>query len=814
MEQSGHDVFVSFSFADQAIAEYVVNQLLNQYHISCWICTSEILAGEHYKEVIVDAITASKIVLFIQSAHSIGSKEVPKEISLALDKNKIVIPFVIDQAELVGDLEYDLLVVHRVDATRPTMDERIEELSRQIYAVLNKYGQETQNAWNGHFRGFSLLSTVSVVPKKVFCGRDGVLDEISERFKNGENVQFLYGVGGIGKTQIAKQYVKRHQNEYNTVVFATYNGSIKNMVIAESPFALEPELVRYTMSDGTKESDDAFFQRKLEKIKKIADEKTLIVIDNFDVEQDENLVDLISGRYHLLITTRTDFSRHYPTVKIDVLESMEDLKDVFMQNYDGYDVEEDDPNLEALIELVNRHTYTVELLAQHMENSGQTPEEMLAALKREGICSLSEEVMGEDMKKAAAYENLLKMFKLFSLSEEERQILRYLSLMPTEGVNVRDFRTWANLDSTKLIKELETKSWLGKNTEGIALHPIIKEVVKHEIPATEENCAEFLARLTDSIEDKKTWPMKKSEKDRYAVIVREVMKQFDQVTDATAMFYYCVQSLFSYAVDPEAAETLAVRIYEFFRETKGEHSFEAARSAFKIGWLYSFNSHLKDACKNSLHWLKIADEIFEKTTLVDSTAKSRHTMTKNDLAKQYLVRYWETGDTNDYEMAKEFACAAIDHAAKSFTVGEYHYAHLAGAQMQLAEILIDGKRYDESLEYLDRAYEILVSMFDENNVDVMRIYFLRACALYKLGSFEEAKAYTKKGYEGYKSYFGENHPRMVQYLDLCGDCCVALGEPAEALENYERAKKSAENIYAPGAKQIAEITEKIAGLKG
>ena len=59
------------------------------------------------------------------------------------------------------------------------------------------------------------------------------------------------------------------------------------------------------------------------------------------------------------------------------------------------------------------------------------------------------------MKKQTAYENLLKMFKLFSLSDEERKVLMYLSFMPVEGVNVRNFRLWADLDSAKIIKDLE-----------------------------------------------------------------------------------------------------------------------------------------------------------------------------------------------------------------------------------------------------------------------------------------------------------------------------------------------------------------------
>jgi len=811
MEHTQHDVFVSFSFKDQKDSEYVVNQLLNKYNIPCWICTSEILAGEHYKSVIVDAIKTAKLVLFIQSENSIKSEEVPKEIAVALDNGKTVIPFVLDETELIGDLEYDLLAVHRVDATKPTMDERIEELSRQIYAVIDKNNKN--GAWQRNFRQSKLLSTATITPKKIFLGRDDVLTEIDQRFKSGENVQFLYGIGGIGKTQIAKQYARRHKNDYDTIVYATYNENLKNTIISETAFALEPEMARFTMSDGSQESDDDFFKRKLDKIKKISDSKTLIVIDNFDTVSDENLEEFVSGDYHVLVTTRNDFSRLFTTVKIDAIQSMEQLKEIFMQNYDGYDVEDDDPHLEELIELVNRHTYTVELLAQHMENSGQTTKEMLDALKREGILSLSEEVMSENMKKQTAYENLLKMFKLFSLTEEERNVLMYLSLMPIEGVNVRNFRAWANLDSTKIIKDLETKSWIVKNTEGIALHPIIKEVIKHEIKATEENCAEFISRFTDSIEDKKTWGMKKSEKDRFAQITKGLLGRFDKITPKTELFYYQAANLFSFAVDTEYALVLAKRIYDYYKETKGDICFETARSAFKIGWLHTYDNHLDNASENALNWLSIADKIFSQITLTTSEEKSRHTMTKTNLSKQYMIIYSQTKDEKDFEIAKTYVEDSLNHAIESFTPGEFHYGKIAGAYLQLVELLIVAEKYDNCLDYMEKSTEVLLSLFDESHMDIVYTKRLKATVLYKLGQFNEAKALAKKSAEGYVECIGFNHPNTYLVYTLLGDICVALKEYAEALAAYETAKEIADAIYAPNSEQTASIGEKITHTK-
>ncbi len=807
----GHDVFVSFSFSDQKIAQYVVDELSDKYNISCWICTSEILAGEHYKSVIVDAIESSKLVLFIQSEHSIASKEVPKEIAISLDNGKTVIPFVIDEAELVGDLEYDLLAVHRVDATKPTMDERIEELSRQIYAVIDK--TDNSGAWNRNFRQFKLLSTPTIAPKKIFLGRDDVLAEIEGKFAGGENVQFLCGIGGIGKTQIAKQYAKRHKNDYDTVVYATYNENLKNTIVSDNAFVLEPEMARYTMNDGSKESDDDFFRRKLDKIKRISDGKTLIVVDNFDTLQDEHLEEFASGDYHLIVTTRNDFSRLFPTIKIDAIESMEYLKEIFMQNYGGYDVEEDDPKLEELIELVNRHTYTVELLAQHMENSGQTPAEMIEQLNSEGILSLNEEVMSENMKKQTAYENLLKMFKLFNLTDEERRVLMYLSLMPVEGVNVRNFRAWADLDSTKIIKDLETKSWLVKNTEGIALHPIIKEVIKHEIKADAVNCADFLSRFTDAIEDKKTWGMKKSEKDRFALITRGILAQFDEICEGTEMFYYQAANLFSFAVDTDYAMKLAIRIYEYYKETKGETSFETARSAFKIGWLYSYDNHFKNANENAMHWLSLADRLFSDLELTTSEEKSRHTMTKVNLSKQYMYKYSRTKDEKDFELAKAYGEDTVNHAKASFTPGEFHYGKIGGGYMQLAELYIVSGNYEEALECIEKAREILLSLFDETHMDVVYTNRMKATIFYKQGNYTQAKQLAEESATGYVDCIGLNHPNTYIAYTLLGDICSALGQYDEALVAYEKSLGIAESIYHPEAEEAVSVRDKIAHIK-
>ena len=812
MSGNKHDVFISFSFKDQEVSEYVSNRLLNTYRISYWMCTRDLLGGEHYKERIVNAIDNAGIVVMIQSENSLSSYEVPKEVALALERKKPVIPFVLDNAELQGDLEYDLIGIHRVDARRPTLDERIEELATQIYAMLAKKG-ETDDAWAARLTRTKLLPTATIIPKKIFCGRDKVLEEISTRFSSGERVIFLHGIGGIGKTQIAKQFVNLHSDKYDTVVFATYSGTLRDMIISDAPFTLEPEMSRFTMSDGTRESDSDFFARKLSKIQKICDERTLIVIDNFDVDDDEGLKALCEGKYHLLITTRCDYSRFYPTIKIDSIDAMESLIDIFMQNYGGYDVEEDDPDLPALIELVNRHTYTVELLAQHMENSGQTVSEMIEELKNIGISSLTEMVQGEDMQKHTAYENLTKMFKIFSLDDEQKRILTFLSFMPIDGINVRNFRQWAHLDSTKEIKELESRSWLIKNTEGIALHPVIRDVVRQEIPANAENCGTFLDEFTIAIEDKKMWAARQCEKSRYSQISKNIMARFPEINADTEDFYYFAQCLFSFNYERQISVELADRLYDYYLETYGENAFKTARAAFKRGWINTTNIYAdEEYIRDAIYWLEMADRIFSSVELITDDEISRHTMTKTSLAKMHLVLFMRSGDKETYKAAKRYAEDCIRHAEENFAPGSYHYAKVGGGCMQLAEILLLGNENEAALNEVLKAERIIIEALGPENSDMGLAYFIRAKAYRALGEVDKMISFAQKGAESYAEYFSATHPNVHALYLLAGDGYAAKGECDMAREYYAKALSSAELIFAPDARQIIEIQEKIKAL--
>src|SRR3982751_2825590 len=67
------------------------------------------------------------------------------------------------------------------------------------------------------------FSNVFLVPQAAidaFVGRDGLLDELFDDLKSADltrHAQALYGMGGLGKTQIAAEFAHRYRENYRVV---------------------------------------------------------------------------------------------------------------------------------------------------------------------------------------------------------------------------------------------------------------------------------------------------------------------------------------------------------------------------------------------------------------------------------------------------------------------------------------------------------------------------------------------------------------------------------------------------------------------
>jgi len=110
-----HQVFICFSSKDEATARRVVSFLEGQ-GIRCWISARDVEPGQNYQEAIVQALEASKAIVFLFSDNSNKSGEIKKELSLGSSDGVAVIPLRLAPVLPSGALRYELATRQWIDA--------------------------------------------------------------------------------------------------------------------------------------------------------------------------------------------------------------------------------------------------------------------------------------------------------------------------------------------------------------------------------------------------------------------------------------------------------------------------------------------------------------------------------------------------------------------------------------------------------------------------------------------------------------------------------------------------------------------------
>ena len=791
MKQTKNDVFVSFSFKDFDLVKKIVSTLEEQYGLKVWMCSKELRGGDKYFSIIPKEIRDSGVLLFIQSENSLKSKEVPSEILIARNSNVDIIPFRIDKTDIEeSEIEYFLVITNYIDGTVPTFEKRVDDLSQSIYSALNRVG-DTKHL-KIKFRE-KLLSTKMVFPTKSFVGRKDIVNEIDILYKEGHNVIFLKGIGGIGKTQIAKKYVYDHREEYDTIVFATYEKDIKSLIINESPFTMEPNMNRKMKGDGQLETDDEFYKRKLNKIKELSNERTLIVIDNLDEEYQEDFKELFDGNYRLLITTRVDYSKTiYPQITINPIMDKDELINLFFNYYDEDVISRDDPHLLDLFKMVNYHTYTIELLANHLEASLQTVPQMIEALNKEGIMSINESVLDSEMKTSIAYQNLLKMYKISDLKESEINALRFLLFVPIEGIPSIYVKMWGGDEIFKTVRELEKRSWVIKASNGYSLHPIVYQIVKNNVDISYSSCKSFLDNYDKYIAYEASWNFKKIEKEIYASFAYKVLEYFPDIFKDIEQLYYDIECLLSFMTNPRVGLALAKQLYEYYKDKNGLEDYYTARSAYKIGWDHIFNTELPNSLEEAKKWIPYSYELFSKVSReLNTYEKINFYNMARHLAKTYQFLYSAYHKEEDYELAIKYANWALE-TLNNDPNEEVKKSRLASLNIQMCDVLLVHNEFEKALYYEQEAERTAGPIND----DLLYHHSRKAKCLVGLQRYNEALELANECIYGYIEKDGKYNNNTLQTYKICLDCYTALGNVDKIKECEQEIANIRKELFA------------------
>ena len=152
---------------------------------------------------------------------------------LRLDLEVSILPMISQKCELCERIIYEIKV------TIPNIDDRdslIDHYSPDEHGIslfLAKCLVFAMNNVNITIDSSPDVSSRINVPKikpcKNYSGRKKELEALHEILQAHDKV-FVYGIGGIGKSEFVKQYAQDNTEAYKNILFITYTGSLKAAV--------------------------------------------------------------------------------------------------------------------------------------------------------------------------------------------------------------------------------------------------------------------------------------------------------------------------------------------------------------------------------------------------------------------------------------------------------------------------------------------------------------------------------------------------------------------------------------------------------
>ncbi|WP_433379345.1 FxSxx-COOH system tetratricopeptide repeat protein [Actinoplanes sp. CA-142083] len=619
-----------------------------------------------------------------------------------------------------------------------------------------------------------------------FTGREEFLEslhrELSERRQTAVLPQAIHGMGGVGKSQIAIEYVHRHSEEFDLVwwIPAEETGQIltsltklaQRLKLDVSPEAnAAVPAVQEALSTGVTGYRD-----------------WLLVFDNAEDPTEVRKYFPTGGAGRILVTSRNpDWERGTRALEVDVFTREESR--TYLRNRHG-DLSDEDT--ESLADALGDLPLAIEAASAWRATTGMEPGEYLRLLSDKRL-ELFDVDPPPDYRLAVRAAWSMSLEKLAAENPGALQLLQVCSFFAPEPIS-RSFLTgWSGTDITpeldamlrdtysigRAIRDI-LKLALGKydhRNNTLQIHRLIRLVLVDSMDPDQQKRmrrgAHMLLANADPID-----PSRRTQWDRYSVI-RPHLEASDAVSSDEPRVHDLVFSVTQYLYyygDHQGSEALAEQSFAHRKVDRGPADAHTLRLAKWLSWMYSINGRYEEARALNQQTLDLYRESFgdEDEGTLDAM---------KIVAKDLRV-------AGDFGSALELDQRAVEIARRNF--GEEDPVTLQGANSLGVNLRFLG-RFREA-EQVDRDnYRRLANVLgSDSDAAALSLYNLlidrREAGDYVAARKEHEAAYTRSA-----EIFGKGAPatlRMARALSVArrkaGDHPGALQMSSETFDKYQR----------------------------
>lgn len=635
--------------------------------------------------------------------------------------------------------------------------------------------------------------------RSVFQGRDGLILQMYDHFQMKNHFLFLQGIGGIGKSECAKQFAEKYKNQYDVIVFSECPDSLVSSVNDNSIFTLtEPFSPKQSI-----ESDRQFYERKLKQLKMLK-EKTLIILDNVDYFSEE-IDDFLTLPFDIIITTRYDYFSEYPgqTIHINEIENMMILKDIFSEYY-GKNVS-NDPFTEKIINMFERHTMAIELIAKQAKSSNLTPQEIFDIMNNNDGYEFQEtfRVMNYDRKQLNIFSYMQKLFNIVSLTEQEQYIMMCLSLLPLTGMEKRTFKNCCGLRDYSNINKLIELSWIRDIDGQLSIHTLIKETIKISCQLNLIKCQNFLHGIMKEFPDIETYYGNYKYKDEIFRIAIYIYNIFSEPQLQLWEFYEWIDLIVSHYSRYDISLQIAEKMYKLYKSNYGENHFRTARMLVRIGAAKRKYNDVEEAIvlmeKGREIILNLENKIESETLYISDIDVS--------LTNAFITHYDIADNEELLEKNEQLCLEAISIRKNSEGRFPFLFVTLVPIYCNLSLIKCYRQNYEKAVYYLELAEK------ECTKSDSLYLHSIKDSVHSQLafaqGELQKAIEYQNNAIKKHILCFSEYDVTAINMRTKIGDIYLKLGDTYSALVQYRTALEHLEKIPRKNTKIHTYLTEKI-----
>ena len=206
-----------------------------------------------------------------------------------------------------------------------------------------------------------------------FIHRDQELADVLAWFSSGKHVLVISGMGGLGKSSLARAVCDRLEKEIDHLAWLTYSGD------------LEVDLLNLRLWEANPDRNSRFVQ--IRNFLSSTEKQVLIVLDNVNEKPSSDYLNTLaafSPTTRVLLTSRLPNLRGFEVYPLGFL-SADQCADLFYQYYSGDRGGQHSAIVRQIAASVGRHTLTVELIARSAEVEAETLPALWDRLQKAGF---------------------------------------------------------------------------------------------------------------------------------------------------------------------------------------------------------------------------------------------------------------------------------------------------------------------------------------------------------------------------------------------------------------------------------------------